>query len=66
MYKRQPYYWAVLYCGLGDKDQAFHWLDKVYEERHVGVLSLKIEPEFDGLHDDPRFGALLRRVGLPE
>jgi TolB-like protein/Tfp pilus assembly protein PilF len=60
-----PYYRAVVYTGLGDNDLAMRWLEKVYEDRHVGILTLAIEPEFDGLRADPRFQDLLRRVGLP-
>jgi tetratricopeptide (TPR) repeat protein len=59
-----PYYFAVVHAGLGENDEALDWLEKVYEERHVGVLSLKMEPEFDGLHREPRFKALLKKVGL--
>jgi serine/threonine-protein kinase len=58
------YYFAVVHAGLGENDEALDWLEKVYEERHVGALSLKMEPEFDGLHREPRFKALLGKVGL--
>ena len=59
-----PYYFAVVHAGLGENDEALDWLDKVYEERHAGVLSLKMDPEFDGLRREPRFKALLEKVGL--
>jgi hypothetical protein len=61
-----PYYWAVIHAGLGERDEAIAWLEKVHAERHVGVLTMAVEPELDGLRDDPRFRALARRVGLPE
>lgn len=60
------YYFAVVSAGLGETSQALAWLEKVYEERHVGVLSLKTDPELAGLRGDPRFQALLRKVGLPD
>ena len=51
--------------GLGDKDQAFAWLEKVYEERNGRLLGeVRVNPMFDSLHSDPRFIGLLRRVNL--
>jgi len=55
---------AAIYAGLGDKDQAFAWLDKAYDERSDLLVNLKREQKFDGLRSDPRFSDLLRRVGL--
>lgn len=56
---------AIIYAGLGEKDQAFSWLDKAYEARDKGLTYLKIDPSVDPLRSDPRFAALVRRVGLP-
>jgi serine/threonine-protein kinase len=53
---------AVVYAGLGDRDQAFAWLDKAYHERTRPILSLKVHPRLDPLRSDPRFAALVRRV----
>jgi TolB-like protein/DNA-binding winged helix-turn-helix (wHTH) protein/Tfp pilus assembly protein PilF len=54
---------AMVYTALGDKDQAMRWLEKGYEERvNPGVL---LRPCFDPLRSDPRFQALVRRIGLP-
>lgn len=54
---------AVAYSALGDKDDAMAWLEKGYEERfNPGVL---LRPGFDPLRSDPRFEALVRRIGLP-
>ena len=55
---------ALVHIELGEKDQAFEWLEKTYEERTQWMLWLKIEPKFDPLRADPRFKALLRRVKL--
>ena len=55
---------ALVYVGLGEKDQAFAWLEKAYGERSFGVAWLKVEPRWDSLRSDPRFADLLRRVGL--
>jgi len=58
---------AALYARLGDKDNAFHWLDRAYEEREGQILTLiKVFPSFNSLHGDPRYPELLRKLGLPE
>ena len=54
-----------VYIGLGDKDQAFVWLEKAFEERSNYVAYLKVFPIVDPLRSDPRFNDLMRRVGLP-
>jgi serine/threonine protein kinase/Tfp pilus assembly protein PilF len=55
---------AQAYAILGDRDRAFEWLDKACEERSSALPYLTQNPDFDGLHGDPRFGTLLRRIGL--
>ncbi len=55
---------ALTYVGLGDKDQAFNWLETAYRERDA-VSMLKVYPFWDSIRFDPRFQDLLRRVGLP-
>ena len=58
------YPFAPIYARLGDKDNAFKWLDKAYQERSQGVtLSLLIEQAFGPGHFDPRYHELLRRIG---
>ena len=56
---------ALVYAGLGEKDKAFAWLDKAYEEHSFNLSYLKVEPRFDSLRSDPRFADMLRRIGLP-
>jgi TolB-like protein len=60
-----PYNIALIYAGLRDDDQAFGWLERAYAERSSRLTYLRVLPEFDGLRSDRRFGALLRRIGLP-
>jgi len=55
---------ALIHVGLGEKDQAFAWLDKAYEERSPDLVTLTTEPRFDNLRSDPRFTDLARRIGL--
>ena len=58
-----PFDNARIHLALGDKDQAFASLEEAYEKHSMGMLWLKVNPEFDGLRADPRFNDLLRRVG---
>jgi serine/threonine protein kinase/tetratricopeptide (TPR) repeat protein len=60
----QPSLIALIHAGLGDKNQAFDWLQKAYEDRSAGLLYLKVDPAFDGVRSDSRFVDLLHRVGL--
>jgi TolB-like protein/DNA-binding winged helix-turn-helix (wHTH) protein/tetratricopeptide (TPR) repeat protein len=55
-----------LYIGLGDKDRAFEWLEKAFQEKSNYVAYLKVFPIADPLRSDPRYADLLRRVGLPQ
>ncbi len=60
-----PFFIALVYTALGEKDDAFNWLDSAVVKRSGSVRYLKIEPRLDPLRSDPRFDGLLRRVGLP-
>ncbi len=60
-----PFYLACLYAGLGDKDQAFAWLEKSYEMHDWRVLLVKLDQQCDSLRSDPRYADLLRRLNLP-
>jgi TolB-like protein/DNA-binding winged helix-turn-helix (wHTH) protein/tetratricopeptide (TPR) repeat protein len=57
---------GAAYTALGEVSQAFHWLDKAYEERSTCMPALKQDPRFDSIHSDLRFQTLVRRVGFPE
>jgi eukaryotic-like serine/threonine-protein kinase len=57
-------YVALIYIGLVEKDQAFAWLDKAYGERCDFLVYLPTDPMADPLRSDPRFAALLGRLGL--
>jgi hypothetical protein len=56
---------ALTYAALGDKNNAFLWLEKAYAENSSFMTSLKFWSVFDPLRSDPRFASLLNRVGLP-
>jgi TolB-like protein/DNA-binding winged helix-turn-helix (wHTH) protein/Tfp pilus assembly protein PilF len=60
-----PFRFAYVHIGLGETDRAFEWLQKAIEARDWQMGMLKVEPAFDGLRADPRFAALVERVGLP-
>ncbi|HXN21188.1 MAG TPA: protein kinase [Candidatus Dormibacteraeota bacterium] len=55
---------AIVYAGLGHREQALNWLEKAYEDRSEDFVSLRADPQFDSLRSDPRFANLLRRIGL--
>ena len=59
-----PYHFAVVYVGLGDKEQALVWLERSLDSRDARLTNLKVHPRFDSLHGEPRFQQLLRRMGL--
>jgi serine/threonine protein kinase/TolB-like protein/Flp pilus assembly protein TadD len=58
------YHIALIYAGLGDKGEAFNWLEKAFEQRADYLVFLKVDPRFDTLHNDARFASLLSRIGL--
>lgn len=58
----QPYDIAIVYAGLGDKDEAFEWLEKAYEDRNHQVALIAAVPEFENLRSDPRFASLTQRI----
>ncbi|MGC2728754.1 MAG: protein kinase [Candidatus Sulfotelmatobacter sp.] len=57
---------AVLYAGLGEKDEAFRWLNAAYEERDYQMESLRTDFRLDPVRSDPWFAELVRKVGLPQ
>jgi tetratricopeptide (TPR) repeat protein len=57
---------ASLYADLGDKDQAFRWLNTAHQERDLFLLGLKTDFLLDPLRSDPRFPELVHKVGLPQ
>ena len=61
-----PFHIATVYLGMGDRDEAFRWLDKAVYARSRSLAWLNVAPEFEPLRSDPRLQALTRRIGLPE
>jgi serine/threonine-protein kinase len=57
---------AVNYALLGDKDRAFLWLEKAYQQHASSLADLKWGPEFDSLRADPRYADLVRRIGFSQ
>ncbi len=58
-----PYFFAMIQAALGNKNEAFSWLEKAYDQRDSYLIRLKVDDAVDGLRSDPRFEKLLRRVG---
>jgi len=61
-----PFDVAVVYVGLADKDHTFEWLQKALEDRSHWIIWLKNDPRFDSIRSDPRYGDVMRRMGLPQ
>jgi len=56
---------AIVYAGLGDREQAFAWLDRSLADRTWSMYLLRVEPMLDSLRGDTRFTRLIQQVGLP-
>ena len=57
---------AEALAWLGEKDKAFEWLERAYQQRDGGLSEVKVDLLLDRLHGDPRFKALLKKMNLPE
>jgi hypothetical protein len=57
---------AEVYAWRGEKDQAFAWLERAYQQRDSGLADVKVDPLLQSLYADPRYPALLRKMNLPE
>jgi len=60
-----PYYFAVVYVGLGKNEQAIDWIEKAFADRSNGLVFLQMEPELDPLRSNPRFLDLQQKLGFP-
>jgi tetratricopeptide (TPR) repeat protein len=60
-----PYPIAAIYAALGQKEEAFAWLERAYDQRDSWMDYLGVDPRLDNLRSDPRFADLLRRMNLP-
>jgi serine/threonine protein kinase/tetratricopeptide (TPR) repeat protein len=61
-----PFYIAGIYSTLGERDQAFEWLEKAYQLRDDELSWIMIDQSLDNIRSDPRYANLLRRMGLPQ
>jgi len=59
-----PYAVALIYAGLGEKDEAFRWLQKALEDRSTSMVFLRTDPELASLRSDPRFAQFSRAVNF--
>lgn len=59
-----PYSIAIIHIGLGNKEDAFNWLERLYDDCNDWLVWLRVGPEFDPLRADDRFDSLLQRVGF--
>jgi tetratricopeptide (TPR) repeat protein len=61
-----PHNIALIYNGVGQRDEALAWLERGFEQRDGRMVFLKVEPKWNNLRDDPRFQDLMRRVGFAQ
>jgi adenylate cyclase len=61
-----PMFISRVYAGMGEVDKAIEWLEKAYEERDPLFSFVKSAPSHDYMHTDPRFKAILKKMGLEE
>ena len=64
--KTSPYFIGCVYARIGDRDDAFAWLERSYAMRQSDLVSIKIDPALDGVRDDPRYLDLLKRLHLSD
>ena len=57
---------ATAYTWRGEKDRAFEWLDRGYDQHDSGMIRLRYDPTLARLRDDPRFAALVKKIGLSD
>ena len=60
-----PYDIGIIYGALGQKDQAFKWLQQAYDERDSQISYLPVDPEADPLRSDPRFRNIIQQLKIP-
>jgi len=63
--KEAAYQIAEVFAWRGEKTEAFEWLERAYQQRDGGLSDVKVDVLLAGLHGDPRFEALLRKMNLP-
>ena len=61
-----PYFIAIVYSGLGDKDKVFEWLDNAYEVRDRNQFMINFDITFHSLHSDPRWTEQMKKRGLAD
>jgi len=61
-----PMFISRVYAGMGDVDKSIDWLEKAYEDRDPLLLNIKVVPSHDYMHANPRFIALLKKMGLED
>jgi serine/threonine protein kinase/Flp pilus assembly protein TadD len=57
---------ALVYVGLGERDKVFEWLEKDFKTRDSELATIRWEPNWEPIRNDPRYADLIKRMGLPE
>jgi adenylate cyclase len=61
-----PFFKALIFMGLGEKDQVFKYLEQAYEDRETWLITNQFKLIFKNICSDPRYNALMKKIGLPE
>ena len=64
-HKTAAYQIAEIYSYRDESDKAFEWLDRAYNQRDGGLSSIKGDPTFKNIRNDPRFNEFLKKMKLP-
>lgn len=62
--RSSPYSVATICAAAGERDQAFEWLARAFNERDPMLVAVRSDPAFDALHGDARFGSLIKQIGF--
>ena len=57
--------WALVHAALGERDAAFEWLQRAYDEQYGPLVFRRVDPDLDGVRGDPRFDALVAQIRRP-
>ncbi len=60
----RPYYFAQIYSGLGEKELAFQWLVKAFEQSDISLATILVDETLDNLRSDNRFNLILKKMEL--
>lgn len=61
-----PAFFVHIYSGLGEKEKALDYLEQAYQLKSHYMVTIKTDPFFDGIRQEPRFQTILKKMNFPE